>query len=281
MGTSAKAAIHRLDYDRWCAEVAPALCRLVAERSPDEPLPAWLLGILSAHDNDARALLEAVALRDGLSLSVLGNCERLGPDLGLRDNDTWLLAAVAQRGGACPSRGCAEADRCPLHMRGQSPVTAGTFARVIGAAFETCLSEPLEVGSSLGFEAFVEWYALEREPYDVNWLDWDESRWLDEVEQSPLLGLLLRLGKRGTLLLTGAGNGVLGWLTPRETFALTNALDGVLLAPSAKVSESLARYSAYAAENELPAARRYLASVLATAREAAKRHQGMALSRRQ
>ena len=48
--------------------------------------------------------------------------------------------------------------------------------------------------------------------------------------------------------------------------------------PSARVPESLARYSVYAAESELPAARRLMASLLETAQHAATRHEGVALS---
>jgi len=51
--------------------------------------------------------------------------------------------------------------------------------------------------------------------------------------------------------------------------------------PSARVPESLARYSVYAAESELPAARRLMASLLETAQHAATRHEGVALSRRE
>ncbi|MGC4092866.1 MAG: hypothetical protein QM756_34275 [Polyangiaceae bacterium] len=276
MGTGARTAIHRLDYDRLCREVAPALSQLLANGVGSNS-PAWLTDMLSWPGVTTAS--ERGALRAGLSLSSFGSCERLGPDLGLRDNDAWLLAVAPAENGACPSRSCVESECCPLHARGQSRVQARSLHALLGAALAECLLPPLELGAPQPWAAFLEWRALEHEPHDPKWRDWDESRLLAELEDDSLLALLLRLSKRGTLLLSGSGEGLLGWLTPRETHSLKVGLEGGLHAAGERVPDSLSRYSAYAVQTELAQARELLAKVQRAVHEAAQRHEGVALSR--
>ena len=274
MGPGASTAIHRFDYARWCEQIAPAFIELLTAAPPGAALPALVANATNALDAS-----EVLALSGGLALEGFGNCETIGPDLGLRDEDLWLLRAEPSEVGACSARHCACRERCPLHRRTHAAVSATTLRALVLAALTTCLGESRELGVSRAWPAFLEWRALEREPFDPGWLDWDSARLLTELCDDVLLGLLLRLAKRGTPLLDSCGGGVLGWLTPRETSALHRSLAAALHATADGVPASLARYSAYAAETELPEARRAMTRLLHVASEAAQRHEGVALSR--
>ncbi|MFZ5892658.1 MAG: hypothetical protein ACOY0T_16485 [Myxococcota bacterium] len=275
MGTSVRTAIHRLDYDRLCTVTAPALRRLLAASAPQE-LPPWLDTIVESAFRDA-ASNGVQRVRAGLSLTLIGSCERLGSDLGLRDDDRWLLGATASDSGACASRSCPQASRCPLHPTGQGEVGASNLCRMVAAAFATCCAGASELGVLSPWPAFLEWRALERDPHDPSWLDWNLARLLEELEADPLLALLLRLSRRGVLLVTANEEGVVGWLTPRETLVLNAALERAL--NHTRVPDSLARYSAYAAETELPEVRKLMHQVHSIVQAAATRQQGAALSR--
>jgi hypothetical protein len=214
------------------ATVAPALLDMVGRGRP----APWLADLM-ADRIDRMKLWEArnpryrgddsdvlAAIRDGLGLTLLGRCELVRHDLGVRDTPAALRQAVPAGTGSCRSTSCPQRDRCPLHLTGQEHVGAEPFMGLLrDVVEETCFAGPVTfLGQDGTWFHFVTWYALELV------LDFFEE---DEVAEryaaDPTLMQLLRLSRRGAAIGWedgGSHQGLLGWLDPAET---ANLLDGL------------------------------------------------------
>jgi hypothetical protein len=223
------------DAQAWRREVAPLVLETVCagyERprvvAPVRDDPRWVNRYVTLREPPRQVLHTHFA---DLALSVFGNCEAIGPDLGLRDPAVMIGTYV----GPCRVLQCPDQSDCPLHHLGRSGKDHGMGYELFTDAVrelikQHCLyGEATWVGRYATWLSLREWY-LEELGLDV-YHDHQDDMIRPYLGTDPLAGLLLRLTRRGALIGPDGDGGLQGWLDHDETTALAAALEPYDLRP--------------------------------------------------
>ena len=187
----ADAEVYVFDHRRYRDEVVPALRDLL--RAAD----SWAVGLAEAVVEDPD--LPSYARRHPVDLAR--HCTYLGEDL--------RLLAPERTFRLCPSRGCPERDRCPLHETRGLDLVEEFNVLFEAAVCLRCLGPSQFVGRSMDPRDYTP--LLDR---------------LDVPADAEVRVLLADLGLRGALVgaMFSNGDGVHGWLTPQEAVDLAEHL---------------------------------------------------------
>jgi hypothetical protein len=170
--------------------------------------------------------------------------------------------------------------KCPLHLLGQDRLRAEVLMRLFQSAFTSrCCTEPIWLGRRGQWYDLRNWYEME---LGFDGWTWPESETARCLTTDPVLGLLLRLSKRGAAIGWedgGFGEGLSGWLDSDETARLAAGLNARASLRSSTVPDELRDLDSYNAEQYLPEMREVVGKVREVAKAAAADHSDVALTR--
>lgn len=234
-----------LDHARLREVIAPAVRRLLLSGAPGPLAPLLEPELEPGRIARARVAISPAASRAllaGLGVDLARDCRVLDDELGVHPDLAARPASVVPSwDGACGSTTCAAAAVCPMNVAQGGPVGAEPFGRLVQqAVLSCCMSEPadLVLGRHFTMERLGRWLSWEEGDDDIDMAS--------QPRQGPVAELLVRLCRRGAAWGWGDGGhgeGLLGWLAPREAAALANLLAAYDLEPSASVSATLDEYT--------------------------------------
>lgn len=171
-----------------------------------------------------------------LELSVLGNCEAIGPDLGARDLEVRIGTFV----GPCRVMRCPDLSDCPLHDLGPADEHHGVAYESFTDAVQGLIKQHCLYGEPSWVGRYATWLSLREWFLEDLGLDVYHGHQAEMIRRylytDPLAGLLLRLARRGAVIGWDGSGGLQGWLDHDETTALAAALAHCDLRPDAPMA---------------------------------------------
>lgn len=258
------------DFKRHTQQMVPALQALLKDGKPADELQSLLdkqlQQSLAGEARHKRFYLKSPRwseqlkrLEHGLGLDLAQVCLVLDQSLGLKYEELGHLADIQPSlKGGCKSQDCPARRRCPFHPLQQETISAELVMQLFQQAVRSSSladPEPLSLGRNFQLYQLSWWYGNEIG------LEYDAAEKFFLASSDPLALLLARLCKRAAIWGWrdgGSGEGLLGWLSPQESYQLADQLEVYQLAAQAEVPDEL---DAYLRETMLPAMRMALSQL--------------------